>query len=79
MSKTWAAKKKKNHRLKTDFLVLQNPLLMKRPLISTRTETTQPNWKRGLALCLKSADAQNETGNLLTLKKKICFGTAFVF
>lgn len=32
--------KKKNHGLRTDFLVLQNPLLMRRPLISTRTKTT---------------------------------------
>lgn len=37
-SKAWT--EKKNHGLNTDFLVLQNPLLMRRPLISTRTKTT---------------------------------------
>lgn len=35
-----------NHRLKTDFLVLQNPLLMRYSLISTWTQTEKPKLEK---------------------------------
>lgn len=79
MSKTWAAKKKKKSQIKNRLSCFTESPADETSSNFNWTETTQTNWKRGLALCLKSADAQNETGNLLTLKKKICFGTAFVF
>lgn len=67
-----------SHRLKTDFLVLQNLLLMRYSLISTWTQTEKPKLeKKVINLCLKSSRHPKLNKESMDIVWKIYLRTAF--